>query len=384
MFEGLSDYNSDLLSALPEDDLSRERLVEEIKNRGKSLVKSRNYPEAIRLYSKGIEVAPGNAVLFANRSMCQLGMGSAKEALQDAETALSLDSSYVKGYYRKAMALLSLKDNAAARETLEQGLKLAPDDKELQQQLLKIQTDAPKPATSSASSSRGQSSAPKKSAPSTREPSTREPSTDREVVDDEDEKGIIRGYKKTADGRTTSYFTNELDDHAKTLIGNIAPKKIEGTDVIEPLVSNGASAWNAAGTVETITHTGWAVRRLEELLEMVEEELPGGSSVSVSKVKSVGGDAQVLFVRGKRKNVYDMYAELEWVLRDASGAELGTGAIKLSDISADLDLEVSVSVKDATAAGNELVRTHIKSGKVGLQPALVKAVDRFVADFMAK
>lgn len=379
MFEGLSDYNSDLLTAVPEDDVSRDRLVEAIKDRAKSLVKSRNYPEAIRLYSKGIEVAPGNAVLFANRSMCQLGMGQAKEALQDAETALSLDRSYVKGYYRKAMALLSLKENAAARESLEQGLKLAPDDKELQQQLSKIQTEAPKPAKDSTSPSRAQSTAPKKASPS-----TREPSTDMEVVDEEDEKGIIRGYKKTSDGRTTSYFTNELDEHAKALIGNIAPKKIEGAEVVEPAVSNGASAWNAAGTVETITHTGWAVRRLEELLEMVEEELPGGGSVAVSKVKSVGGDAQVLFVRGKRKNVYDMYAELEWVLRDSSGSEMGTGSLKLSDISADLDLEVSVSVKDATAAGNELVRSHVKSNKVGLQPALVKAVDRFVADFMAK
>ena len=379
MFEGLSDYNSDLLTAVPEDDTGRERLIEEIKNRAKSLVKSRNYPEAIRLYSKGIEVAPGNAVLFANRSMCQLGMGHAKEALLDADAALSLDSTYVKGYYRKAMALLSLKENAAARESLEQGLMLAPDDKELQQQLSKIQTEPPKQSTDSTSSSRTQSSPPKKVPPR-----TSEPSTDGEVVDDEDEKGIIRGYKKTADGRTTSYFTNELDEHTKTLIGNTAPKKIESPEVVEPAVSNGASAWNAAGTVETVTHTGWAVRRLEELLEMVEEELPGGNSVSVSKVKSIGGDAQVLFVRGKRKNVYDMYAELEWVMRDTAGAEIGTGSMKLSDISADLDLEVSVSVKDATAAGNELVRTHVKSSKVGLQPALGRAVDRFVADFMAK
>lgn len=378
MFEGLSDYNSDLLTASPEDAEGADRLVEAIKERARSLVKSRNYPEAIRLYSKGIEVAPSNAILFANRSMCQLGMGQAREALQDADSAISLDSGYVKGYYRRAMALISLKDSVAARESLEQGLRLAPEDKELQQQLAKLRAEAPQTAQTSSGPTQPPSSVTKKASPS-----SREPSTDKETVEEE-ETGLIRGYKKTADGRTTSYFTNELDEHTKTLIGNIAPKKIEGSVVVEPSVSNGASAWNAAGTVETITHTGWAVRRLEELLEMVEEELPGGCSVSVSKVKSVGGDAQVLFVRGKRKNVYDMYAELEWVVRDASGGEIATGSLKLSDISADLDLEVAVSVKDASAAGAELVRTHVKAGKVGLQPALVKAVDRFVTDFMAK
>ena len=162
MFEGLSDYNSDLLTASPEDAEGADRLVEAIKERARSLVKSRNYPEAIRLYSKGIEVAPSNAILFANRSMCQLGMGQAREALQDADSAISLDSGYVKGYYRRAMALISLKDSVAARESLEQGLRLAPEDKELQQQLAKLRAEAPQTAQTSSGPTQPPSSVTKK------------------------------------------------------------------------------------------------------------------------------------------------------------------------------------------------------------------------------
>ena len=46
------------------------------------------------------------------------------------------------------------------------------------------------------------------------------------VVDDGEEEGVIRGYKKTSDGRTTSYFNHELDEATKDLIGDITPQAI--------------------------------------------------------------------------------------------------------------------------------------------------------------
>ena len=38
--------------------------------------------------------------------------------------------------------------------------------------------------------------------------------------------GEMRGYKITADGRKTTFFNNDLDDEARALIGDIAPKKV--------------------------------------------------------------------------------------------------------------------------------------------------------------
>lgn len=64
----------------------------------------------------------------------------------------------------------------------------------------------------------------------------------------------MKGYKKTADGRLTTYFNNDLSEEAKALIGDIAPKKLEPAAAApgaEGAGGNAASAWNKAGTWES-------------------------------------------------------------------------------------------------------------------------------------
>ena len=67
----------------------------------------------------------------------------------------------------------------------------------------------------------------------------------------EKELAAMRGYKKTADGRTTSYFTREQSAEEKAML-NIAPKQISDCtpQPITPSSSTGesGSAWNHAGT----------------------------------------------------------------------------------------------------------------------------------------
>ena len=96
----LGNIHSDVLSATPSSDEDKNRLVEELKSRAKSSIKARNFPEAITLYSKGIELLSGNAILYANRSMCHLSMSRSEEAVSDAQRAVDLDPTYAKGYYR--------------------------------------------------------------------------------------------------------------------------------------------------------------------------------------------------------------------------------------------------------------------------------------------
>ena len=65
----------------------------------------------------------------------------------------------------------------------------------------------------------------------------------------------IRGYKLTTDGRKTTFFNNEMDEQTKALIGDIAPQKILHVDEKNVLsVPGGGSAWNAAGTFESVDH----------------------------------------------------------------------------------------------------------------------------------
>eukprot|EP00968_Pinguiococcus_pyrenoidosus_P003629 scaffold241_cov242-Pinguiococcus_pyrenoidosus.AAC.6 len=70
----------------------------------------------------------------------------------------------------------------------------------------------------------------------------------------------LRGYRRTADGKVTTYFNNELSEEAKKLIGDITPQRV---DPVAPaaqaptpqrIASDSSqkkgSAWNAAGTWE--------------------------------------------------------------------------------------------------------------------------------------
>ena len=50
----------------------------------------------------------------------------------------------------------------------------------------------------------------------------------------EEELKMLRGYKKTSDGRTTSYFNREQTEHEKELIGCIAPKRLDESAVVSP------------------------------------------------------------------------------------------------------------------------------------------------------
>ena len=87
----------------PATEEAKLNLVEEIKNRAKGCISSRNFPEAIRLYGKGIELSsenlPAKAILHANRSMCYLNMNNGTNALDDAQTAIKTDSTYIKGVF---------------------------------------------------------------------------------------------------------------------------------------------------------------------------------------------------------------------------------------------------------------------------------------------
>lgn len=67
-----------------------------------------DYDTAIDLYTKAIEVNPNVAVYYSNRSFAYLKTECFGYALSDASKAIELDKSYLKGFYRRATAYMSL------------------------------------------------------------------------------------------------------------------------------------------------------------------------------------------------------------------------------------------------------------------------------------
>ncbi|KAJ2722847.1 Palmitoyl-protein thioesterase 1 [Coemansia sp. Benny D115] len=100
----------------------------ELKLEANALYSKKHYHEAIEKYTEAIEADPTVPAFYTNRAQCYLlteGYGAAKE---DADSALALDEAFIKGYYRRAAALLAMGKLKEARADYRQVTQRAPGD----------------------------------------------------------------------------------------------------------------------------------------------------------------------------------------------------------------------------------------------------------------
>lgn len=194
----------------------------------------------------------------------------------------------------------------------------------------------------------------------------------------------VKGYKIRSDGKKTSYFDREIDDEAKALIGDIAPKKLNasgsGNDDCSPKPINsstadvgGKSAWNTAGTWEERDVTPWAKETLQAALLTAEYILPDGSPspgsrAIVSKVSKLEGNCSFASVRGKKKYIYEFSITIKWVLTLGDDhTKTCHGEITFPDVDGSCELGEGYDVVNFEVDG---------SSPIGTRPML----DRFVRD----
>jgi len=238
------------------------------------------------------------------------------------------------------------------------------------------------------------------------EGSEKDDDDDDEDVLTEAELAMFRGYKKTADGRTTSYFTRELSEEEKQRIGDIAPKRLDETTTTTSssstapaqLSSSAAtgSAWNQAGTWEEKDTTSWCTAQLRQRLQettVVTESF----RADVVQIKELTGDASVAVVSGKKRYIFDFHVKLEYKIkavavvgegeeeeeegRSKTGKIVGSGAVRLPDICSTHHEEIAVDFEswkkrpasdqlDEATAVRQTLADHLRA-----------SVQRFVFDF---
>ncbi|CAN0017323.1 unnamed protein product [Phaeothamnion confervicola] len=405
------------MTAGPEDEASKDGLVEEIKNRARGMMAAQQFLGAELLYGKGIEVKPDH-VLYANRALARAGLGKHEESLADADASIAANASYSKGHFRRGQALMNLKHPADALKAFEVGLALEPDSKAFQSSIAKAK------AAISAKTSSGNSSSSATSTPSStpkppsakkvaKEPAVAataaaamEKPAPMEVEKEEDDDASaaaassnLRGYKKRDDGRVTTYFNRDLSDAEKALLGSTAPKKLDAMDVPPSPVAgagngaaggaagNGAaaatSAWNTAGTWEEKDRTRECKERLEQLLGGLKVEKPEGT-VEVTAVKDISGDASITFSRGKKRYLFDFNFDLEWEAEVEAGK--AKGKLHLPDVGHDTgdgNYEIQVSVDASTPRdAMPFVNRYVKAEGAGLRSAVLEGLRQFVDDFL--
>uniref|UniRef100_A0ACD5X2K4 Uncharacterized protein n=1 Tax=Avena sativa TaxID=4498 RepID=A0ACD5X2K4_AVESA len=106
-----------------------------LKSFGSKAVQRKDYFSASAFYTKALDLDPNDATLFSNKSFCCLRMGDGEAALLDALKCRELRPDWPKGYYRHGAALMLLEDYGSACEALLDGLKLDPENADMERAL---------------------------------------------------------------------------------------------------------------------------------------------------------------------------------------------------------------------------------------------------------
>jgi tetratricopeptide (TPR) repeat protein len=118
---------------LYDEDEDENPLWMDLKLIGNDYFNEKNYMEALEAYSQALEVAPKQAVLYGNRSMCYFRLREYELAREDAEDAMGADNYENVKYYRLlSMAMMSMEDYDEAKEVCDEGLEIDPEDAVLQ------------------------------------------------------------------------------------------------------------------------------------------------------------------------------------------------------------------------------------------------------------
>jgi tetratricopeptide (TPR) repeat protein len=389
--------HSDVLHGpVPTDATELQNLVAELKRRGNAAFQQKALEEAEVLYTRAIAVNEADPlhtqhIFLANRSAARCSMGKAGQALEDAEACVARDSSYAKGYFRQAQALVQLRRFKEALSALDQAKALEPSNKSVNALYTKVQDmatkekeapvpQAPKTVVTRVEVAETSSAAPAKAAA----PSAAASSSSPTVADEDSEiVGHVRGYKKLADGRVTTFFNNELSEEAKQLIGDIAPKKVEDPNKVQIKSVAGGSAWNQGNTFEEKDMTAWAKAKLESLAAGVSAPLGSGEGVVTSgDVSDLEGDASIAVVRGAKRYIFDFTFTLACTLKQ--GDSTVAGELKFLDLSSDCggdyDVEVVVPARYQSEGGKAL-HAALNSAASPFRKALAAQLATFVQEY---
>ncbi|KAJ1662921.1 Palmitoyl-protein thioesterase 1 [Coemansia sp. RSA 1813] len=100
----------------------------EVKLEANALYAKKQYHEAIDKYTEAIALDPTVPAFYTNRAQCHLfteGYGAAKG---DADSALDIDPSFIKAYYRRASANLAMGKLKEARSDFREVTRRQPND----------------------------------------------------------------------------------------------------------------------------------------------------------------------------------------------------------------------------------------------------------------
>lgn len=110
---------------------------EELRIEGNAKFEAGDFREAIALYNDGLKRDPNNVKIFSNRCFAYIKVLDLANALKDADKCLEFDPKMIKAWVRKGNIHHLMKEYHKAMTAYDNGLKIEPENKDLQQGKMK-------------------------------------------------------------------------------------------------------------------------------------------------------------------------------------------------------------------------------------------------------
>jgi len=111
--------------------MSNKQQAAEAKDKGNKFFSAKNYNDAISWYSKAIQLDSTDSAFYSNRAAAYMAVNKFEEALKDSESCIKAKPDWVKGHYRKGLALMSLNRHGEAVRAFERGLEVDPNNADI-------------------------------------------------------------------------------------------------------------------------------------------------------------------------------------------------------------------------------------------------------------
>jgi tetratricopeptide (TPR) repeat protein len=109
--------------------------AETAKEEGNKAFGKGDFALAAEHFTLAINLDPNNHVYYANRSAALLKMGKLEDSLEDADQCVKMNRMYAKGHFRKGQALAVIGRVDLAVASMEEAVKLDPNNESLQEAL---------------------------------------------------------------------------------------------------------------------------------------------------------------------------------------------------------------------------------------------------------
>jgi tetratricopeptide (TPR) repeat protein len=105
-------------------------MAENERLKGNESMKSSDFKDAIKCYSKSLELYRDDPATFSNRALAYLKSKEYARALEDAETAIKMKPDYIKAYHRRGKAYSALNKLELAIRDFQYILEKEPNNKD--------------------------------------------------------------------------------------------------------------------------------------------------------------------------------------------------------------------------------------------------------------